>query len=213
MRVSRCARPSSTARTLGSHDARRVRALDCAAMRRLDTRLDGLVLLEPDVRGDTRGFFLESYRANVWAAHGIADAFVQDNHSRSRQGVLRGMHFSIGEGQAKLVRCARGRVLDVVVDLRRASPTYGDWESFELDDEHARQLYIPIGFAHGFCVLSEIADVAYKCSTYYDPDVERGFRYDDPEVAIEWPRGIALHVSDRDRDAPTLADVTADVPF
>jgi dTDP-4-dehydrorhamnose 3,5-epimerase len=182
-------------------------------MRRLDTRLDGPVLLEPDIHGDARGFFVESYRANVWAEHGIQGEFVQDNHSRSGQGVLRGMHFSIGEGQAKLVRCARGRILDVVVDLRRESETYGEWEGVELDDVHARQLFVPVGFAHGFCVLSEIADVTYKCSTYYDPDVERGFRYDDPEIAIEWPQDIALLVSDRDRNAPTLADIAGDLPF
>jgi dTDP-4-dehydrorhamnose 3,5-epimerase len=182
-------------------------------MRRLDTRLDGLVLLEPDVHGDARGFFLESYRANVWADHGIDCEFVQDNHSRSGQGVLRGMHVSIGDGQAKLVRCARGRVLDVAVDLRRASPTYGEWEAFELDDEQAHQLFVPVGFAHGFCVLSQIADVTYKCSTYYDAAVERGFRYDDPQVAITWPQDIALLVSDRDRNAPTLADIAAGLDF
>ena len=182
-------------------------------MRRIDTRLDGLVLVEPAIHGDARGFFVESYRANVWADHGIDDTFVQDNHSRSGQGVLRGMHFSIGAGQAKLVRCARGRILDVVVDLRRASPTYGEWEGFELDDEHAHQLYIPVGFAHGFCVRSEIADVTYKCSTYYHADVERGFRYDDPDVAIAWPDDIALLVSDRDRQAPTLAEIADELPF
>ncbi len=182
-------------------------------MRRLDTRLDGLVLLEPDVHGDARGFFLESYRTNVWAEHGVDVGFVQDNHSRSGRGVLRGMHFSIGDGQAKLVRCARGRILDVVVDLRRASPTYGEWESFELDDENAHQLYIPVGFAHGFCVLSELADVTYKCSTYYHPDVERGFRYDDPEVAIDWPQDIALLVSERDKAAPTLREIADELAF
>src|ERR1700712_699689 len=110
-------------------------------MRVLEPRLDGPILLEPDVHDDGRGFFIESYRANVWAEHGIGEEFVQDNHSRSGRGVLRGMHFSIGEGQAKLVRCARGRILDVVVDLRRASPTYGDWEAVELDDERAHQLF------------------------------------------------------------------------
>src|SRR3954451_15815190 len=128
-------------------------------MRILPTRLDGPVLLEPSVHGDARGFFLESYRANVWAEHGVADTFVQDNHSRSGRGVLRGMHFSVGAGQAKLVRCARGAILDVVVDLRRASPTYREWEAFELDDAEHHQLFVPIGFAHGFCVLSEVADV------------------------------------------------------
>jgi len=182
-------------------------------MRRLETRLDGLVHLQPDVHGDARGFFLESYRANVWAEHGVRDAFVQDNHSRSRRGVLRGMHFSIGEGQAKLVRCARGRILDVAVDLRRASPTYGEWETFELDDEQGAQLYIPVGFAHGFCVLSEVADVTYKCSTYYDGAVERGFAYDDEEVGIAWPQDIALLISDRDMQAPALREIAAELPF
>ena len=182
-------------------------------MRLLDTRLDGLVLLEPDVHGDERGFFVESYRANVWAQHGIDDTFVQDNHSRSRRGVLRGLHFSIGEGQAKLVRCARGRILDVAVDLRRASPTFGEWESFELDDEHGHQLYIPVGFAHGFCVLSEIADVTYKCSTYYDEAVERGFAYNDDDVAVAWPQDIALLVSERDMHAPQLREIAAELDF
>ena len=179
----------------------------------LETRLDGPILLEPTVHGDARGFFVESYRANVWAQHGVRDAFVQDNHSRSGQGVLRGMHYSIGDGQAKLVRCARGRILDVVVDLRKDSGTFGEWEGVELDDEHGHQLYIPVGFAHGFCVLSEIADVAYKCSTYYHPDVERGFRYDDPDVAIAWPQDIALLVSDRDIDAPALSEIAGELPF
>ncbi len=182
-------------------------------MRVLETRLDGLVHLEPDVHGDERGFFLESYRANVWAQHGVDDEFVQDNHSRSRRGVLRGMHFSIGAGQAKLVRCARGRILDVAVDLRRASPTHGEWESVELDEEHARQLYIPIGFAHGFCVLSDVADVTYKCSTYYDGAVERGFQYDDPEVGIAWPQDMALLVSERDVEAPLLSEIAETLPF
>jgi dTDP-4-dehydrorhamnose 3,5-epimerase len=182
-------------------------------MRALQTRLDGPILLEPAVLGDARGFFLESYRANVWAQHGVCDVFVQDNHSRSARGVLRGMHFAVGAGQAKLVRCARGRILDVVVDLRRASPTFGEWEGHELDDEHARQLYVPVGFAHGFGVLSDVADVAYKCSTYYDDAVERGFRYDDPAVAIAWPDDMTLIVSERDRHAATLAQVAPDLPF
>src|SRR4051795_3744403 len=132
-----------------------------------DTRLDGLVLLEPDVHGDERGFFVETYRANVLAQHGIDDVFVQDNHSRSGRGVLRGMHFSIGEGQAKLVRCARGSIFDVVVCIRRGSPTFGQWEGQDLDDESHRQLYVPLGFAHGFLVTSPVADVIYKVSSYY----------------------------------------------
>jgi dTDP-4-dehydrorhamnose 3,5-epimerase len=179
----------------------------------IDTRLEGTLLIEPTVHGDQRGFFLESYRANVWAEHGVGDVFVQDNHSRSRRGVLRGMHFSVGDGQAKLVRCARGAILDVVVDLRRASPTYGEWEAFELDDDRARQIYVPVGFAHGFCVLSDVADVTYKCSTYYDAALERGFRYDDPDVGIAWPQELELLVSQRDVEAPTLREIAAELPF
>jgi dTDP-4-dehydrorhamnose 3,5-epimerase len=182
-------------------------------MRRLDTRLEGPILLAPEVHGDERGFFQESYRANVWAQHGVDDTFVQDNHSRSRQGVLRGMHFSIGEGQAKLVRCARGRILDVVVDLRRASPTFGEWESQELDDVNLHQLYIPVGFAHGFCVLSEIADVVYKQDGYYDPVQEQGIRYDDPDVGIEWPADLELTPSQRDATAPLLREIANELPF
>jgi dTDP-4-dehydrorhamnose 3,5-epimerase len=182
-------------------------------MRQIETRLDGPVVLEPPIHGDPRGFFVESYRANVWAEHGVGEVFVQDNHSRSGRGVLRGMHYSIGDGQAKLVRCARGTIFDVIVDLRRQSPTYGEWEGIELDDASARQIYIPVGFAHGFCVLSEIADVTYKCSAYYDPAVERGFRYDDPEVGIAWPQDLALLVSQRDVDAPPLREVAAELPF
>jgi dTDP-4-dehydrorhamnose 3,5-epimerase len=182
-------------------------------MERLDTRLQGPVLLAPRFHPDERGFFVESFRANVWAEHGVDETFVQDNHSRSSRGVLRGMHFSVGAGQAKLVRCARGRILDVVVDLRRASPTYGQWESVELDDAEHHQLFVPIGFAHGFCVLSEVADVTYKCSTYYDGTIERGFAYDDPDVDIAWPQDMALLVSERDIRAPTLAQIADELLF
>jgi len=181
-------------------------------MRLIDTRLDGLVLLEPVAHGDARGFFLESYRANVWAQHGVTDTFVQDNHSRSARGVLRGMHVSIGAGQAKLVRCARGRILDVVVDLRGGSPTYGQWESHELDDDLARQLYIPVGFAHGFCVLSDVADFVYKVTSYYDGATESGFSFADPDVGIEWP-DLELVYSERDRTAPRLAEIADSLPF
>ena len=123
------------------------------------------------------------------------------------------MHFSVGAGQAKLVRCARGRILDVVVDLRRASPTYGQWESHELDDALARQLYVPVGFAHGFCVRSDVADVTYKCSTYYDQAIERGIHYADPDVAIRWPDDMTLVVSERDLQAPRLSEIAAELPF
>jgi dTDP-4-dehydrorhamnose 3,5-epimerase len=174
-------------------------------MRELPTRLVGPVLIQPVVHGDARGFFQETYRRDLFVEFGIIDDFVQDNHSRSSKGILRGMHFQ--PGMAKLVRCVRGAILDVLVDIRRDSPTFGAWEGFELNDETHRQLYCPVGFAHGFCVLSEIADVVYSCSDYYNPDLESGFRYDDPEVGIEWPDGIELRASARDERAPRLAEL------
>jgi dTDP-4-dehydrorhamnose 3,5-epimerase len=182
-------------------------------MQRLETRLDGLVLLEPAVYGDARGFFIETFRADVAAEHGIPVSFVQDNHSRSRQGTLRGIHFQTHPGQGKLVRCARGVVWDVVVDLRRESPTFGEWEGVTLDDESGRTLWIPVGFGHGFLVLSEVADFVYKCTNYYDPATEAGIRFDDPEVGIEWPSEVELLFSDRDRDAPPLSEVAGTLPF
>ena len=175
-------------------------------MRQLATRLDGPVLIEPVVHGDARGFFQETYRKAVFADLGVHDDFVQDNHSRSRLGVLRGMHFQ--PGQAKLVRCARGGIVDVVVDIRAGSPSFGSWEAFPLDDEAHHQLYVPDGFAHGFCVTSDLADVVYKVSTYYDPAVESGFRFDDPEVGIQWPADIEFEVSARDREAPLLSELS-----
>lgn len=182
-------------------------------MERLPSQLDGPVLLAPSVHADARGFFAETFRADAWAAAGVDAEFVQDNHSRSRQGTLRGMHFQLAPGQAKLVRCVRGAILDVVADIRRGSPTYGRWEAFELDDVHMHQLFVPVGFAHGFCVLSDVADVAYKCSSYYDGATEAGFAFDDPDVGIAWPQGMELVVSDRDRTAPRLADLAATLPF
>ncbi|MFT4035851.1 MAG: dTDP-4-dehydrorhamnose 3,5-epimerase, partial [Patulibacter sp.] len=156
------------------------------------TKLDipGALLIAPVVIGDERGFFAETYREPLWSAHGVPSQWAQDNHSRSSRGVLRGMHFAVGEGQAKLVRCARGAILDVIVDLRKQSPTYRRWEAVELSDENMHQLYVPIGLAHGFVVLSEVADVTYKCSTPYDPAVERGIAYDDPQLGIQWPSGF-----------------------
>jgi dTDP-4-dehydrorhamnose 3,5-epimerase len=177
----------------------------------LSTRLAGPFLLEPVAHGDDRGFFIETYRRSVLAELGIDDEFVQDNHSRSRQGIVRGMHFQ--PGQAKLVRCVRGAILDVVVDLRRGSPAFGAWEGFELDDVAHRQVYCPDGFAHGFCVLSEIADVVYKTSDYYDPAAEGGFRFDDSAVGIEWPTEIELVPSARDRSAPLLSEIADSLPF
>ena len=185
-------------------------------MRVLPVRLSGLIVLEPTVHGDERGFFTETYR-DEWQREGALPAgerFVQENHSRSTRGVVRGMHFQVGNGVAKLVRCARGRIVDVVVDLRGGSPTYGEWEAVELDDEGMRELYVPAGFAHGFCVLSDVADVLYKQTGYYDAAVERGIAYDDPEVAIEWPLPAAeLLVSERDAAAPRLSEMADELPF
>jgi dTDP-4-dehydrorhamnose 3,5-epimerase len=177
------------------------------------TRLPGITLVEPTVHGDARGFFAETYRQNVFTEGGMDHDWVQENHSRSTRGVVRGMHFQTDPGQDKLVRCARGSIVDVVVDLRRGSPTYGEWEAHELSDENMAQLYVPIGFAHGFAVTSEIADVVYKCSWYYVPETERGIRFDDPDVGIEWPAGLELKVSDRDRDAPLLRDIADELPY
>jgi dTDP-4-dehydrorhamnose 3,5-epimerase len=182
-------------------------------MERLDTRLDGPVLIRPVAHPDERGFFQETYRRSAYGDLGIRDEFVQDNHSRSVQGVVRGMHFQVGNGVAKLVRCARGAILDVVVDIRRGSPTFGEWEAFELSDENFHQIYCPVGFAHGFCVLSEQADVLYKQTTYYDGPLERGISYDDPDVAIAWPGGIDLKPSERDANAPLLSEIEAELPF
>jgi dTDP-4-dehydrorhamnose 3,5-epimerase len=182
-------------------------------MKQLETRLPGLIVLEPTIHGDSRGWFQETYRRNALTELGVGDDFVQDNHSRSARGVLRGLHFQVGDHpQAKLVRCARGAILDVAVDLRRGSPTYGQWEAWQLDDERGLQLYCPIGFAHGFVVLSEIADVVYRCSDYYDPAGDSGIRFDDPTVGVEWPAS-PHSVSERDATAPLLADIADDLPF
>jgi dTDP-4-dehydrorhamnose 3,5-epimerase len=182
-------------------------------MKLIPTRLDGPKLIQPDVHGDERGFLCETYRSSAFDELGISEPLVQDNHSRSRRGIVRGMHFQIGPGISKLVRCARGSILDVMVDLRRGSPTFGEWEAFELDDHNMHLAYCPIGFAHGFCVLSEQADVVYKQSGYYDAQLERGIRYDDPDVGIEWPADLDLVPSQRDAQAPLLRDVAAELPF
>jgi len=178
----------------------------------LPTRLSGLHLMASTVHGDDRGFFQESFRASALADAGIGTTWVQDNHSRSRRGVLRGMHWAVDPGQCKLVRCARGRIWDVVVDIRVGSPTFGEWEGFTLDDLEGHSLYIPIGFAHGFVVLSDTADVIYKCSEYYTEAKERGFAWNDPEVGIAWPEGPKA-VSDRDAAAPRLSAIAGDLPF
>ena len=182
-------------------------------MERLETRLDGPVLVRPVIHADARGFFHESYRRTAYSELGIPEEFVQDNHSRSGQGIVRGMHFQVGHGAAKLVRCGRGAILDVVVDIRRGSPTFGEWEGFTLTDDNLHQLFCPIGFAHGFCVLSETADVLYKQTPYYDDRLERGIAFDDPDVAIAWPTDVELTPSKRDASAPLLRDIESELPF
>jgi dTDP-4-dehydrorhamnose 3,5-epimerase len=183
-------------------------------MERLETRLQGPILIAPKVLGDERGFFCETYRRSVYADLGIAEDMVQDNHSRSRRGIVRGMHFQIGDGAAKLVRCARGAIVDVMVDVRRGSPTFGEWEAFELTEGNMHIAYCPIGFAHGFCVLSDVADVMYKQSNYYSDETERGIAYNDPDVAIAWPLPVEeLVPSQRDATAPLLRDIADELPF
>lgn len=178
----------------------------------LPTKLDGVVLVEPQVHGDERGFMLESFSRDAWAALGIDVEFVQHNHSRSAKGTLRGIHFQTEPGQAKLVRCARGAILDVVVDLRRDSSTYGQWEAHVLDDVKHRQLFVPVGFGHGFAVLSEVADVAYLVSSLYDPATEAGIAWDDPDIGVEWQVDEPL-LSERDKTAPRLAEIADSLPF
>ena len=183
-------------------------------MEELQTRLDGVRLFAPRVFADERGFFLETYRRTWLSEFGVDEEFIQLNHSRSSRGTVRGMHFQIGAGASKLVRCARGAIWDVVVDLRRGSPTFGEFEGFELDDVTHHLLYVPIGFAHGFCVTSDVADVCYQQSRYYSGDVERGFAPDDPQVAIAWPVPAAERVvSERDLTGPALAEIAGDLPF
>jgi dTDP-4-dehydrorhamnose 3,5-epimerase len=179
-----------------------------------DTTLPGAKLIVPRVFPDERGFFAETFRESALASAGITDRWVQDNQSRSSRGVVRGLHFQIGIGAAKLVRCGRGHIWDVMVDLRKESPTYRKWEAFDLTDQNMHALYIPIGFAHGFCVLSDQADVIYKQTQYYSAEVERGIAYDDPDVAVRWPLDTAdLIVSERDANGPSLRSVAADLPF
>ncbi|HEX6781971.1 MAG TPA: dTDP-4-dehydrorhamnose 3,5-epimerase [Solirubrobacterales bacterium] len=180
--------------------------------KRLETKLDGLVLVEPVVHGDERGFMLESFSRVAWRELGVEVEFVQHNHSRSSRGTLRGIHFQTEPGQAKLVRCARGEILDVAVDLRRGSPTFGQWEAHRLDDTSHRQLFVPVGFGHGFAVLSETADVCYQVSSYYDPATESGIAWDDPDVGVDWQVTDPL-LSERDKAAPTLAETSDSLPF
>jgi len=175
-------------------------------IRRMATSLPGVVILEPRVFGDERGFFLESYNEKVFVEQGIEERFVQDNHSSSRRNVLRGLHYQIQQAQGKLVRVVEGEVLDVAVDLRRSSPTFGGWEAVRLSGENKRMLWIPKGFAHGFRVTSEKAQVLYKATDYYAPEHERTLAWNDPGLKIDWDLEGDPIVSARDKRGVTLRD-------
>ena len=172
------------------------------------TTLPGVLLVAPVVHGDARGFFVETFAADRYAEAGIPTAWAQHNQSRSRRGALRGLHTQVRTPQGKLVRVARGAVYDVVLDLRRGSPTFGQWEAHTLDAERGHQLWIPPGLAHGFCVTSDEADFCYLCTERYDPADEGGVAWDDPDLAIPWPVADPV-VSDKDRALPRLRDLPA----
>jgi dTDP-4-dehydrorhamnose 3,5-epimerase len=175
-------------------------------LRVIETGLPGVLIVEPRVHRDARGFFVETYHAARYAEHGIRDTFVQDNQSRSVRGTLRGLHGQFPRAQAKLVRVIEGEIYDVAVDARRGSPHYGRFAATELSAENFRQLYVPPGFVHGFCVTSEIAQVEYKCSEPYHPEDEFSVRWNDPEIGIPWPISDPV-LSKRDLEAPRLRDV------
>lgn len=176
-------------------------------MKITQTHLPGVLIFEPKVFGDERGFFVETFRQEWLARAEIQAMFVQDNHSRSRKGVLRGLHYQLERPQGKLVRVSRGSVFDVAVDVRRGSPHFGQWAGVVLDDVGHRQFYVPPGFAHGFCVLSDTADFHYKCTDYYHPQSEAGILWNDPAVGVQWPDiGQDFLLSDKDRALPMLAN-------
>ncbi len=176
-------------------------------MKATPTEIPDVLVIEPKVFGDARGFFFESFNARAFRdATGLDEQFVQDNHSRSARGVLRGLHYQIRQPQGKLVRVVRGAVFDVAVDLRRASPTFGRWAGVELSEDNHRQLWVPPGFAHGFVVLTESADFLYKTTDYYAPEHERCLKWDDPAVGIDWPLGAEPVLSAKDRDGKALGD-------
>lgn len=170
------------------------------------TPLDGVFIVDPKVFSDSRGMFYEVYSVKKYEEHGIPAHFVQDNHSVSTKGVLRGLHYQVNPGQAKLVRVTRGEVFDVVLDIRKESPTYGKWWGLHLSETNRLQLYIPVGFAHGFCVLSESVEFLYKCSDYYSPENERGIIWNDPDLAIDWPINDPI-LSKKDKVYPRFKEI------
>ena len=176
-------------------------------MRFIPTDLAGPVIVEPVIHGDSRGFFVESWTRKAFEEAGIHASFVQDNHSRSARGVLRGIHYQLGKPQGKLVRVTRGAVFDVAVDLRRSSPAFGSWTGVLLSGDNKKMLWIPPGFAHGFLALEDETDFLYKCTDYFSPGEERAIAWNDPDIAIDWPLGgLEPIVSERDRNAPRLAN-------
>jgi dTDP-4-dehydrorhamnose 3,5-epimerase len=178
-------------------------------MKIIEINLPGVIVFEPKKFGDDRGFFIETARADVLQDAGINETFVQDNHSRSTKGVLRGLHYQLTQPQGKLVRVATGAVYDVAVDVRKGSPTFGQWFGTTLDEQSLRMMYVPPGFAHGFVVLTDTADFIYKCTNYYHPQSEQGIFWNDPEVGIQWP--IAdVQLSEKDTNNPLLKDQLAE---
>ena len=178
-------------------------------MKIIESSLPGVVVIEPKVFGDMRGFFMESWNQGACETHGIPSRFVQDNHSRSARGVLRGLHFQIKDPQGKLVRVTRGEVFDVAVDIRKSSPHFGQWFGVTLSEENFKQIWVPPGFAHGFYVVSESADFQYKCTEYYSPEHERSLQWDDPAIGIDWPipEGEIPTLSDKDRICPPFQEL------
>ena len=168
--------------------------------------LEGVLLIQPAVHTDSRGRFFESFQKERYKEIGIEEEFVQDNHSVSKKGVLRGLHYQVNSGQDKLVRVTQGEIFDVAVDIRKQSPTYGKWWGLSLSETNNLQLYIPVGFAHGFCVLSESAEVLYKCSDYYSPEDERGILWNDPDLAIDWPIKDPI-LSEKDAVYPLFSEL------
>jgi dTDP-4-dehydrorhamnose 3,5-epimerase len=176
-------------------------------MKAIETRIAGLLILEPDVFEDDRGFFMESYNSRVFSElTGLNPKFVQDNHSRSSKNVLRGIHYQIKQPQGKLVRVTSGCVFDVAVDLRKSSPTFGQWFGVELTSDNHRQLWVPAGCGHGFLVLSEQTDFLYKTTDYYAPEFERCLKWDDPKIGIEWPVEGTPVVSAKDQQGKAFSD-------
>ena len=175
-------------------------------MKVIETKLPGVLIIEPKVFGDTRGFFKETFQAQRFREAGIEYEFVQDNHSRSQKGVLRGLHFQITKPQGKLVSCSQGAVFDVAVDVDPLSATFGQYVGIELTEDNHRQFWVPPGYAHGFCVLTDTADFQYKCTDYYYPSDEGGLIWNDPDVAIEWPIDQPF-LSDKDAKLPTLKEL------